>query len=179
MKKNIENEKFIKLEQQYRKMIYSIINKIYVNNYVVVLTKDDLYQEGLIALYDAYRTYNDEYSNSFTTYSYIIIKRRLVRLAIKHNNMAKKEAIAYDSLENLDHYDRLSYYDSCINEDRNKDIDLNNYINQLPEIEKTIAKLYLKRLTYKEIAEKLGIKTKQVDNKLMKIKRLLHEMYNK
>lgn len=171
-----EDLKFNEYERQYRKMIYSIINKLNVNNNICVLSIDDMYQEGLIALYDAFKTYDcNKYEIAFSTYSYTIIRRRLLRVVEKHNKKASFETIAYDAMENIDYYAEFSYEDKVIY--NSGEVKLSEYIKKLPKLERQIAELYIKKNSYKAIAEKLNIKVKQVDNKITKIKKILRKIF--
>lgn len=56
-------------------MIYSIINKYYVQKTAIILQEEDLYQEALIALYEAKQKFDESLNVSFTTFATLIDRR--------------------------------------------------------------------------------------------------------
>lgn len=174
----MEDEKFEKLCEKYHKMIYSIINSLHIYNGANVLSNQDLYQEALIALYEAQKCYDIKYDSSFTTFAYIVIKRKLVKITQKHNKIAENESISYDGFEKFDYFDKLGY--ELENEfdypkARNR---FYKYLQKLETSDRKIIDLYLKRKSYQQIAETLKISTKKVDNRLQSIKRKLKKEYD-
>lgn len=97
---------------QYEKLIYSIISKLGRFDETLI---EDLYQEGFLALIEAYKTYNSINNNKFETYAYIVIKNRLIDIlkkkelekvslneeAINQNNIISINPYSIDSLEYL------------------------------------------------------------------------------
>lgn len=61
------------------------------------ITYDDLYQEALQGLLEASKIYEDNSRASFSTFSHIIIKRRILKYLRKYS--ANKELINNNSLE--------------------------------------------------------------------------------
>lgn len=63
---------FEQFAEQYTPMIYKIINSLHIYK-----NKDEFYQTGLIALWEAYANF-DEAKGSFTNYAYSLIKGRIL-----------------------------------------------------------------------------------------------------
>lgn len=173
------NDNFQDLQTRYHNMIYSIINKFYIDKGACVLEKQDLYQEGLIALYEASLKYNEQYKASFTTFSYMIIERRILRFIKKHNRLVNHEVLSYDAFEKVDHLNIISKKEEGKDENeifKMHDL-LKKYISKLNELDQSIINGYLKNKSYEEIGRELGINKKKVDNSLLRIKRKLKEHY--
>lgn len=172
-------DNFQDLQTKYHNMIHSIINKFYISKGGHFLENQDLYQEGLIALYEASLKYSQEYKASFTTFAYMVIERRILRVIKKHNRLVNYETISYDVFEKIDHINIIAQKDNYEEDDeilKMYDL-LKKYIKKLNKQEQEIINEYLKKKTYEEIGLKLGINKKKVDNSLLKIKRKLKEFY--
>lgn len=167
----MKEKEFEKLVSKYKNMIYSIIRKYYIKNNSVVICEQDLFQEGLIALYDAQKSYSEKENVSFSTFAYVLIKRRIVKTIIKYNLIYYNETVHYDNFDKSDYYFQISYSNSKINE--YKDI-INSYSKTCNEEEKQILNLYLSNNSYKNIANKLNCSVKYVDNRLQKMKKDLN-----
>ncbi|MEQ6376320.1 sigma-70 family RNA polymerase sigma factor [Bacillaceae bacterium S4-13-56] len=67
-------EEFQDVVIQYEPMVYHIMNRLGIRDY-----EQEFYQEGLLALWEAYRTY-EESKGKFNTYAYSLIRNRLIDL---------------------------------------------------------------------------------------------------
>ena len=146
---------------------------------------EDLIQEGMLGLIAAIREYNPERKASFRTYAELCIKRRLysaIRAAArdKHsplNNYISFEAPLFDG--NSDHaayiaplQDQRDPEELIIGREEFKE--LSDALNgQLSKFEAEILGLYLKGLSYQEIAVEVNKTPKSVDNAVQRIKRKL------
>jgi len=72
-------ESFEQISTQYTPMIYKIISSLNI-----YMNKDEFFQIGLIALWEAYERFEPEKGN-FTNYAYTFIKGRLLR-EMNHSN---------------------------------------------------------------------------------------------
>ena len=136
---------------------------------------EDVFQEGMIGLYKAIITYNDTKDAVFFTYATVCIKRQILD-AIKASSRFKHSAINNSvSIEKIS-FDKMAsdfdLLDSIIeNEER---LDRFKKINEkLNSEEQAILREYLDGKSYNEIAERFGLKSKDIDNSLSKIKRKL------
>lgn len=165
-----DNEACREIIEEFKLMIYSFINKYDLEYGDYLVDKEDLFQEGCIALIDACRTFKDNNTTKFSTYAYIIIERRIQRVFFKSIRRYQKE-FSYDKYEHNDHY-------NFVKEDKVKyefDPRLLNNVNLTSE-DKKIITLRLKCYSYKEIASMLNITCKRVDNRLSRIKKIYREM---
>lgn len=69
---------------EYKKMIHHLIHKYHIQD-----PQGEFFQEGMIALWDAYQRYGDR--DTFGKMAYITIRSRLIDLIRKKNRRADKE----------------------------------------------------------------------------------------
>lgn len=146
---------------------------------------DDLIQEGMIGLYKAINVYDQEKNHNFSAFASLCIHRQLqnaVKLAARKKNQP------------LNNYLPIEYFGGVENEGENKKLIIvddnsdfeKNFIDQeintimisrvrgmLNETQFLLLKLFLNGESYSNIANKLNITTKQVDNMLQTIKKKL------
>lgn len=75
----LEYDEFAEVVLQCNDIIYHLIHRLGIRD-----PEGEFYQEGLIALWEAYRNYDYE-KGKFTTYAYFIIQNRLKDLIRKKN----------------------------------------------------------------------------------------------
>lgn len=129
--------------------------------------REDLRQEALIALYSALSTYDFRQEQvSFGLYAKICIRNRLLMLARKHRpgeiagcseETETAFADAADPEQNLLDRERYEMLIQTIDE-------------SLSPLEKQVLSLYLEEASYTEIAQKLGVTEKTVDNAIYRLK---------
>ena len=136
------------------------------------LTYDDWFQEGMIGLLVAVRTYNPASDASFATYSSVCVKNRLITCYKKSNNIKNlplNSAVPYEQAADLtvdsseDNYiaeENYRFFKSLMNE-------------QLSDTEQQVMRLYIAGFSYAEIAQQLSITTKAVDNAVCRAKNKL------
>lgn len=143
----------------------------------VDVDSDDLFQEGMIGLLSAARSYKNDCGASFRTYASVCICNRIIS-AVKKASGGK--SVRRDLLVPLEtellSVPELSYDDGLVvKEECDR---LFGFIEtQLSERERSILKLFLSGLSYGEIAQKLGSSSKSVDNALQRVRRKLKK-YN-
>lgn len=153
-------------------LIYSIINKYELGNGDYIVSKEDLFQEGCIALFQACKTYKKNDVTRFSTYAYIVIERRIKKAFYKMVKPYRKEC-SYDKYEHEDHLKFLET--KSISDNPIKYLEDEGYLKgefkYLSKEDKEIIKLRFQNYSYKEIAKTLNITTKRVDNRLTRIKK--------
>ena len=148
---------------------------------------DDIIQEGMIGLYKAIQSYDETKNNNFGAFASLCIHRQ-IQNAVKNANRKKNSP--------LNQYLPIKYFDGSGSSDEDSVLKLviadensnveQNYIdkeistivlskvkNCLSEEQFQILKLFINGESYSEIAKKLNISSKQVDNSLQAIKKKL------
>ena len=161
----------------YRMMIYKIINNYSLRYGDYIISEEDLFQEASVGLYDACLKYDSSKNVKFSTFAYIVIKRRIQRVYKMYRETYGNENI---SLDNVDAYEYINY-SSYINEinyhygSRELIDNIKEYYEKLNKIDRKIIDLRIQKYSYKEIAERLNISRKVVDNKIYRIRKLLEK----
>lgn len=171
----------------YKPLVMAIARKYFLIN----SSLDDLVQEGMIGLFNAFRSYNLDGVTSFKSYASLCINRQ-IQNAIKINNRNKNIPLnTYFSINNQGKI-LLQLKNS---EDKEEDEENGFYIpsksltpeesiifrEKLNEVNKTISTvlskyekqvlfMYIAGLNYNEIALKLKKQPKSIDNALSRIK---------
>jgi RNA polymerase sigma factor (sigma-70 family) len=163
----MDKEKFIQILKENKWILYKVINT-YCKD-----TEDrkDLEQEILIHLWKSVESYNNQYKMS--TWIYKIAMN--VSISFYRSNINRKSMTSPIS-ESI--YQVADQIDNSVSVDEERKF-LNDFINQLDEFNKEILVLYLDNLSYKEIAEIVGITESNVGTKISRIKNKLQEYYVK
>lgn len=134
---------------------------------------EDLTQEGLIGLMAAVRSYDSTAAASFKTYAGLCIDRSMITAV--RAALAKKQ-IPNGMLVELDESgcsatsdDPAALYIAKENLKRF----YKNAAEQLSAVEYRVLREYLAGLSYREIAERLGVPAKTVDNAMRRVRRKL------
>ncbi len=144
------------------------------------LEADDLWQEGLLGLFNAATTYDSAGSASFQTYAGVCISNRII--TAYRSSASLKHTILNDSLslQAADFSDRDQLVCSEGNDPETQVIAqegvraVNEHLNaSLSSMEKAVLQLYLNGCTYHEIACRLAVPGKTVDNAMQRVRRKL------
>lgn len=149
--------------------------------------QDDLLQEGMIGLYKAIQTFQDQKNASFETFATLCIKRQLYS-AIKASNRKKNIPLnSYISIDNAQdptnaELEKIFVTDAAqamrqkspediIIGQENVENTQKKMFMHLSNMEKQVLELFLQGLTYQEIAQKMEKSPKTIDNALQRIKK--------
>lgn len=176
-----DGEAMTYLLEKYKSMVRALSRPLFLMDG----DKDDLLQEGMIGLFKAIRTYDADRGTVFETFANLCISSQLYS-AIKISNRQKN--IPLNSYISLDMSDGLeeggdSFFELnraltvwqqnpeeiVIGEENARNIKRRLY-SRLSKMEMQVLSLFLKGLTYQEIAGKLGKSPKAIDNALQRIK---------
>lgn len=186
--KNLSDEQLVELVQnndakaidvlveRYKRTVASITRSYFL----IGGDKEDLLQEGMIALYSAMNSFNGQ--ASFKNYVYTCVKNRIVTLIKSSNNQKNKPLNNYVSLSGSVDNDAdkseiiidnaFGPEETFIN--REAVWELNEKIKKtLSEYEYTILSHYLKGLSYSQIADIVKEKVKSIDNAIQRIRQKL------
>lgn len=142
---------------------------------LIGLESDDLYQEGMLGLLSAVYSYDEGRGASFSTYSSLLINRKMlsaIRAANSKKNIPMRE---YVPIEETDLLSAVPTPEELLLHTEEL-VAINEFIeNNLSKTEKKVLKLNLLGLSYSEIAEILDCSEKSVDNALFRIRRKFRE----
>jgi len=180
--KNGEEEAMNELLTKYK----STVNMLARSYFLIGGDMEDIVQEGMIGLYKAIRSFNNEKSVSFKTFASVCIKHQIqnaIRKASSQKNMLLSSALPiYEVEDNEDDMDKneiilpssLPSPDDTIVANENMK-ELKKKINEnLSLMEIKILSLYLKGYSYNEISEIGRYSKKSIDNALSRIKNKLN-----
>ncbi len=145
-------------------IIYKVCN-IYCNN---KSDKEDLAQEIIYQLLKSYHSFKTEYK--FTTWMY----RVALNVAISFYRKNKTSGV----ITLPEHQEDLADHNhDSVDLESNLET-LQQFINQLRDLDKALMILYLESKSYKEIAEIIGITETNVGTKISRIKDMLKQKFS-
>lgn len=166
MQQQAQQDQFIYLIQQNKKLIFKVCNA-YCRDFE---DRKDLVQEVIIRLWQSFAQYNNQYKLSTWMY------RIALNTAISHYRSNYKRKTLTGSINE-------SLFELA-DENENLELDGNvkllyKFINQFDELNKALMILYLDNNSYKDIADILGITETNVATKISRIKQQLKQQFAK
>ncbi|MCR5207116.1 MAG: sigma-70 family RNA polymerase sigma factor [Eubacterium sp.] len=150
------------------------VGKIVAQFKNVPLEFDDLFQEGMIGLLAAIKSYNSDKGASFKTYAAVCIKNSVI---IALNKINTQKSIPPDMIVHIDDVDPKSRYVVSAEDEYLASISVSALTDILQEklshFENEVLRLYIIGCSYNEIGEKLGNSPKSVDNAIQRIRKKL------
>ena len=152
--------------------------------FIIGAEREDIFQEGMIGLYKAIKSFNDDKKNSFKTFANMCIERQLIT-AIKTSNRQKHQPLnSYISLNNTQYEGEednslIDVFDSNTIEDPLDTITKKEYYKlvetkldtNLSDFEKQVLHRYAGGESYIDIAKKLDAPVKSIDNAIQRIRK--------
>lgn len=172
----------------------SLASKISRSYFLVGAESEDILQEAMLGLYSACRSYQKG-TTSFKTFATLCITRSVqsaVKIANRQKNKLLNESYSLSNQgtvifdEKDEQGEEICLYipstslepeDALLQSEREKEIE-KIIEDNLSKKEKSVLNLYLKGLSYAEIANALGETTKSVDNAISRTKKKLEELLN-
>lgn len=163
-----KKDKFVSTIDTHKKIIYKIVNSYCRNKE----DRKDLEQEIIIQLWNSFDNYNPEYK--YSTWMYRIALNVAISFYRKEKKWyAKSDFHNEDSLFSMENEENdTSEMDQHLKL-------LQEFINELNELNKALMLLYLEEKSYEEISEILGITKTNVATKIGRIKLKLKERFKK
>lgn len=171
------------LIEKYKMLIWRHVNNIFSKYVPSGVERDDLFQEGAIAVYKSFDSFDVDRNVPFFAFANLCIERAMISYIRKYSSETSKQF--YNSLP-LDAFvsDEISLYNSDVLADPNIESAFKRYDEQFGELflndctlssfEKNVLVLQVVGFTYSETGITLKCSTKKVDNTMQKIKRLLN-----
>ena len=170
---------------------YDPVISFYAKKYVPYISGkgldyNDLYQEGLIGLDQAIRSYKDQKEIKFSTFAFLCIKRKIYT-AIKNANR-KKHSILNESypIDYSVEEDKLGLsnvisdnsmgIDELLVTKENDELFFNKLNERLTSFEKQVYQMRINEFSYEEIALALNRSIKSIDSSLFRIKQKIKKI---
>lgn len=171
------------LIEKYKDLVNMKVSKYFM----IGAEKEDIIQEGMIGLFKAIQSYNEDKQNSFKTFANLCIERQLIT-AIKTSNRQKHmplnsylslSASAYNNNDDDGDSTMIEFFDSHTTEDPLETLTKKEYYQKvenaidktLSTFEKQVLQRFIKGESYITIAEKLDAPVKSVDNAIQRIRK--------
>ena len=149
---------FEKTVKEYSSYIESVVSSFPPRH------REDLYQEGLVALSAAYRTFNPERNVPMEAYLKICIKRRIIAA---YRIMKKSDETVDIDTDEIS--DTVNLEAEIVEKEYTEDF-FQNLLKTLTDLEKNVLAEYLSDKSYSQISQNLGVSEKTVDNTLARVK---------
>lgn len=174
---------------EHKQLVNSVVRKYFLIGGDI----DDLVQEGMIALYNAILTYDKSKNSSFDAYAYMLVERNIISLIKQANskkNMPLNEAFIVNSQGTIsfdENNENVGYMISSLDPNPENELLDNDSYNELMEkikstlsdYENKVLEYYLQGYNYNDIAVKLSVSSKSIDNALNRIKNKLEFLKSK
>ncbi|MGN1131144.1 MAG: sigma-70 family RNA polymerase sigma factor [Ruminococcus sp.] len=172
LSKKGDGKAFEEITIRYIKLICSVAKKYSAYGYEL----QDFIQEGLLSFLLACKTYSADCGSSYKNYAVKCTKNRFADIVKKANAKGSVPANKIVSIHTVeDEQDLSNNVEDYVLEREYLKTFLQHISSTLNEEERNIFQMYINGYSYKDIADKLGISTKNVDNILQKIKRKLRQ----
>lgn len=154
------------MNYEYERLVRSVIRTVIRKFQVTAIAEEDLYQEGMLALLKAERTYKKDGGAKFETYASVVVHNRVVDIIRTHKEdlSVLTEDITADNQHSADKEELLKI--------------LHEVLDNCTEFEKAIFNAYFQGYSYQEICEIFSINKKKVDNTIQKVHRLARSIYS-
>ena len=128
---------------------------------------DDILQEGVMGLLDAVKSFDKDNGAAFRTYANICMRNRMLNAV----SAAARKSEALEDIE--EQQDSESSPESIVVQREHEKLLFENISHMLSGNEWSVLQLYLNALPYSEIAKRLGVSVKSVDNAMQRVRKKL------
>lgn len=183
--KNGDSDAFADIAEALKSRIYSLISSFSIS----ANEREDVYQECLIALYDAVIAYDEAGSAGFTSYATVCLRNRIISSVRRLNRKKNLSMTNYIPLDSPGEDDGAGYpADNIYPHTRDPEdqfLEKESYESLLSfadsvlsPLEKQIFDLYILGFSYHEISDALEKPVKAVDNAVYRIRTKLRSEMN-
>lgn len=188
---NLTNEELIKKIKQGDEYAVEVlferfnplVQKIARSYFLFGAEYSDIVQEALVGLYKACITYDEKSETPFKTYASICMRRNIISAVKKANrkkNKSLNDSIAFNDIASGDEEENMLFVPNFVLNPDEEIIQRENLeeikkliVQKLSSFEVKVLNEYLKGLSYEDMAQKLNVSKKSVDNALSRIKNKL------
>ena len=164
-----DNTAFNELVLRYLGRISYIARKYSARGY----DHTDFVQEGLLGLFHAARTYRADSERSFANYALLVAERRFISIIRRQSAQRSVPDAAIVDIDSLDSepVDTAKTPEEELMLSEQLRWVYSRLLETLSKQEYAVLELYVDGLSYSDIAERLGITPKAVDNALQRVRR--------
>lgn len=162
---------FSELSKMYEGMLTVLVSSFSLKIPSDVYSREDLYQESLIAFYRAAKTYNMQNSVTFGLYAKTCVKNVLISLLRKSLSIKRKREAAMKKQELKSDKDVLTLLIEASDGRDEANGTVSGILGMLTAFELDVLTCYTKKMSYVEMAESLSVSTKSIDNALYRIRK--------
>ena len=152
-------------------LVYHIVNRHYWKEKKY---REDIIQEGMIGLYKAAKTYNENKCSAFVPFAELCICAE-INTFLKKQFRQQYYAMSDICDSTTDEHQEIDVVDDKHNEDHAANTYFNLVTQSFSTIEKVVLKFLFDGYTKKDLAERLQVKIKDI-NKILKIIRRKYEI---
>lgn len=163
-----DEKSFSLLTIRYRGMLYGIVGK-YRN--IPSIEPEDLLQEATTALHRAALSYQATRGASFRTFANRVVENKLIDIARKHQNIPPPLSPEVTEQELCQKNRTKQPIEKLLEQSEEADAFFKRTKRILSSFEYQVLLEYLNNGSYQEIANRLQVDTKSVDNALQRIRR--------
>lgn len=167
------------LFRMYEPMISTVVNTFMKRYAGCTFSREDLLQEGRVALLYAIRTYRNDRDTKFGTYASLLVRRKIQRHVIQtlrdwgkmktdsDNDMVNEIPAFYDALPAKRGFSSPDYY-CAYKAGLQKLVKL---VGELSDTDRKVLEQWICGYSNKEIADRLGVSLKSFDNRMYRLRR--------
>lgn len=169
-----DSEAFAALAASYRRLVYWHVSRSVTGSENPWINSDDLFQEGLVGLLKAVRTY-DGVSSSFSTYASTCIGNSVIS-AVRRYRRQSAGSVPLDERAQDEAIGSVSSPESDLIDRESSALLYARVLSGLSSFERSVFELYLSDHSYEEIAHRVGKPEKSVANAICRARRKLRAM---
>jgi RNA polymerase sporulation-specific sigma factor len=127
------------------------------------IAEEDLFQEGMLAMLKAEKTYNSAVGTKFETYASTIIRNRIIDIIRAKAAKPKDDGVNAEFTVGKTLEDEIDLIE--------KNRLLKSVLAECTEIERAVFSAYFQGFSYEEIKTIFNVNSKKIDNTIQKVKR--------
>lgn len=149
------------LLKKYEKYIYKLVHRFFYYE----MEKDDYFQEGILVLYKAIKTFDDRYNKTFMRYFEVLISRHFINIYHKH----KRESLSMVAFINE------LIIEESIPTNESYEVNMINPTFKSKKEQIVFTYYFKENRSIQSITEQTGLNAKQIYNAIYRIRKKLSE----
>lgn len=137
----------------------------------------DLVQEGMMALLKAVNSYRPDRGAGFATYAGVCIRHRMLSYMMRDAKIEAEESVPADELDEFLCGSEDEIPENAVIERESYDELFTQIADALSDLEWDVLQLFLAGLSHRQIAQKLGMNEKSVNNAMQRLRRKLRTIF--